>query len=237
MPYKNNAAGKVYFPRRINLRYIKSIFEFFTVRVVRSVKQFVSLMRIRFAEELFVKFNNLLILVRKSVLLHAVFFVKRGGSLLFISIENVVVFVRHKARLYVRLSAARNATAGTTHDFDELIRTLARPDFVEQYFRILHSVRDRDSYFGSAEIVSRFFYAVKTSYVFDFGVCEFFTREFLRRRPKSRFHNAARRAEDNARAGIFADYVVVEFLFRESVPHNTRATDNSRGWSERRRRR
>ena len=38
MPGKNNAAGKVNFPRRINLRYVKSIFEFFTVRVVRSVK-------------------------------------------------------------------------------------------------------------------------------------------------------------------------------------------------------
>ena len=104
---------------------------------------------------------------------------------------------------------------------------LPRPDFVKQDFGIFHSVGDSHPDFRSAEVIGRLFYAVKTSDARNFGIVKLFTRKFFRCGSQCRLHNAARRAEYNARARVFADDVVVELLFGQSVPHNARPTNKS----------
>ncbi len=160
--------------------------------------------------------------MRRSQRSALVLSIEGGGAFFSVSIENIVVLVGQETRLYERLSAAGDASAGATHYLYEMIGALPLSNLVEKNSRVFHSMSDRNSNLDSAEIVRRLFDAFQTSEFLNLNRFEFFAVEFIRGGSQSRFHNSARRSEYYAGAGVVADDVVVEVLVGKSVEQNTR---------------
>ena len=95
-----------------------------------------SLVGIGLAQELFVEFLYLRVVVRLTEGLSLVLAVKGVRSLFLVGVEDVVVLVREEAGADDRLTAAVYAAAGTTHDLDELVLGRTRSDLVEEHLRL-----------------------------------------------------------------------------------------------------
>ena len=83
------------------------------------MEQLVSLVRVWLFEIIGVQLLYLGIIMRLSYRLSLVLRIECGSTLFLESIENVDILIREEAGLDVRLSAARNASAGASHYLDE----------------------------------------------------------------------------------------------------------------------
>ena len=148
-------------------------------------------------------------------------------------IDDIEVLIRHEARLDVRLSAAGDAAARAAHDLDELILALAGPDLVEQHSGVLHAVRYRYPYRRAIDVDARLADALETTDLFKLDQVMLFAGQCEVRRTQRSFHNAAGDAEDDARAGVIADDVIVELFLGQSLEVDTGALDQLRQLSGR----
>ena len=138
-----------------------------------------------FAQKLVIEFLDLFVLVRYADLFAFVLLIKSCGAFVAESVENVVVLVGKEAGLDKRLSAACDATAGASHDFDEVIGACAFSDLVEKHFCILHAGCDRNFDIHTAKVVGCLFDALHAANFLQFNMCEFLAGESKRRRTKS----------------------------------------------------
>ena len=92
-----------------------------SIRDIRSVQKMVGFMPARFAKIILIKAKDVFIVVRLTDDLSFVFAIKDVGSLLNVSIENIVIFVRKKYWFDKWLSTAINTSAWTSHDFNKMI--------------------------------------------------------------------------------------------------------------------
>ena len=99
------------------------------------------------------------------------------------------------------LTAAVDAAARAAHNLDELIGRLARADLVEQLRRVLESGGDRNLDLHACNVVGRFLDRVGAADFVVIDGLEILACQLVRYGTESRFHNAAGRAEDGARAG------------------------------------
>ena len=89
------------------------------------MQQLMRQVAVGFAQKLVVEFLDLFVLVRYADLFAFVLLIKSCGAFVAESVENIVVLVGKEAGLDKRLSAACDATAGASHDFDEVIGACA----------------------------------------------------------------------------------------------------------------
>ena len=183
-------------------------------------------MGVRFAEEFFIKFLNLGVLVALAKNISLVFGIKCGSTFLKISVEDVVFFVRKEYGTDIRLAAAVDAAAGASHDFDELIRAFAFSDLVHKNFCVLHSVCNSETENLAVDFDLGFFDAVKSADGSESNCAVFLAGENVVNGSESRFHNAAGYAEDYACAGSFAHDILVKVFIRKFVENNTASADH-----------
>ena len=183
-------------------------------------------MGIGFAEELFIKFLNLGVLMAETENVSLVFGIKCVCTFLEISIENIVVFVGKEYGADIRLAAAVDAAAGATHDLDELIGAFAVADLVHKNFCVLHAVCNSKTEDLSVDLDLGFFDAVKSADGSESDSAVFFAGENVVNSSESCFHNTAGYAEDYACAGCFAHDILVKFFIRKFVEYDTAAADH-----------
>ena len=104
-------------------------------------------------------------------------------------------------RGFNRLSAAVYATAGTRHDFHELVRTVTRLNHIANHFGVSETACDRNLNFDTGNIIGSLFYSFQASDFFEFDFVVTLAFENFSYGTKCRFHNAAGNAEDKSRAG------------------------------------
>jgi len=193
---------------------------------ISGVEKLVSFVGVRLAEEFFIKFLNLGVLVALAKNVSLVFGIKSGSTFLHIGIKNIVVFVRKENRTDIRLAAAVDAAAGTTHDFDELIGAFAFADLFHKNFCVFHSVGNGKTEDLSVDFNLGFFDSVETADGSKGDCAVLFTGKNMVNGAESSFHNAAGYAEDYACAGSFAHNILVEFFIRKFCENDTASADH-----------
>ena len=183
-------------------------------------------MGIGFAEELFIKFLNLGVLMAETENVSLVFGIKCVCTFLEISIENIVIFVGKEYGADIRLATAVDAAAGATHDLDELIGAFAVANLIHKNFCVLHAVCNSKAEDLSVDLDLGFFDAVKSADGSESDRAVFFAGENVVNSSESCFHNTAGYAEDYACAGSFAHDILVEIFIGKSVENNTAAADH-----------
>ena len=120
-------------------------------------------MRVGFAEEFFVEFLHVRVVVRLTDGETFVFTIESSCTFCPEGVLNVGILVGEEAVFDIRLTAACNAAARATHDLDEVIFALAGSDVVEKDFGVLHSVSDGNVDLHTVDLVSCFLDAFKTA--------------------------------------------------------------------------
>ena len=193
---------------------------------ITGVEELMCFMGIGLAEEFFIKFLNLGILMAEAENASLVFGIKSGSTFLHISIKNIVFLVGEEYGTDIRLAAAVDAAAGAAHDFDELIGAFAFADLIHKNFCVLHAVCNSEAENLAVDFDLGFFDAVEAA---DGGKCDcavFFAGEYVVNSSESCFHNAAGYAEDDACAGSFAHDILVEFFIGKLGEYDTGAADH-----------
>ena len=209
----------------MGLAYEKSVSERISA-FISGVKKFVCFMGIGFAEEFFIKFLNLGVFVALAKNVSLVLGIERGSTFLKISIKNIVVFVGKEYGTNIGLAAAVDAAAGTSHDFDELIRAFAFSDLVHKNFCVLHSVCNSKTEDLAVDFNLGFFDSVKSADGSESNCAVFLAGKNMVNSSERRFHNTAGYAEDYACAGSFAHDILIEFFIGKFVENNTASADH-----------
>ena len=189
--------------------------------VIVGVEKLFSLLAAGLAEVILVESLNLRVEMR-----HA------ERSLLVVGVEtrrtSGANFVGRKAGL----TAAADTTAAASHDFDEVVARLDAvleifADLVQYLLDIAHLVSDGDIDLGVADLDRS---GLNTFHTADFlevdrRRCSFLSDQAVSR-TKSRFHDAARYAEDRAGTRVSAEKIVSR-LFRKAQEVNTGGLDHT----------
>ena len=183
-------------------------------------------MGIGLAKEFLIKFLNLGVFVALAKNVSLVLGIKGGSALLEIGIKDIVVFVGKENRADIRLAAAVDASAGTAHDFDELIGAFAFADLVHKNFCVFHSVSNGKTEDLAVDFDLGFLDSVKAADGGESDCAVFLTGKNVVNGTESRFHNAAGYTEDYACAGSFAHDILVKVFFGKFVENNTASADH-----------
>ena len=128
------------------------------------------------------------------------------------------------------LSAAVYATAGASHNFDEVIISLTRFDKVHKGFCVFQAGRDGNLDFGIFAVdgkhIFRFLNSFDAAHCGEVDLVLRFSGKDVLQGTESRFHNAARYAEDKTCARADAERHVV-FFVGKVVEQNTFAFNKS----------
>ena len=190
------------------------------------MEKLVSLMGVRLAEEFFIKFLDLGILVALAKNASLVLGIKGRGTFLHIGIKNIVVLVGKEYGANIGLAAAIDAAAGTAHDFDELIGAFSLADLIHKNFCVFHTVGNRKAKDLAVDFDLGFLDSVKAADRGESDGAVFFSGKNVINGAQSSFHNAAGYTEDNACAGSFAHNILIEFLIGQFGENDTAAADH-----------
>ena len=128
---------------------------------------------------------------------------------------------RHK-----RLTAAVDAAARAAHDLDEVVVLLAALDSIKKLSCIAKARSNCDVDGHAGHIIGCLLDAFCTTNLCEFNSLKFFTCQSLNCCTKSCLHNAAGCAEDDSRAGGFAERVI-KGLFRKVIEADRHLLDHA----------
>ena len=189
--------------------------------MIVGVEKLFSLLAAGLAEVILVESLNLRVEVR-----HA------ERSLLVVGVETRRTSGADLVGRETGLTAAADTTAAAGHDFDEVIARLDAvleifADLVQDLLDIAHLVSDGDIDLGVADLDRSGLDAFHTADFLevDRRKCSFLSDQAVSR-TKSRFHDAARYAEDRAGTRVSAEKIVSR-LFRKAQEVNTGGLDHT----------
>ena len=185
-----------------------------------SMEKLMSFMRIRFAEEFFIKGFDFFVLVGFSLGFTGIFAVEGFSALCF------EVDIGLGRSVDDRSTAAGYAAARAAHDLDEIVFLLAALNEVEEFGSVAGTVSDGDADNFAAQVNFGFFDTFGTADSVEFDVIERFTGNDFINGTESGFHNAAGSTEDDARAGGFTEDGIEVFV-GETREVDTRVLDHS----------
>ena len=192
------------------------------------MQQFMSLVGIRFAEELFVQFNDLRVVVGLAQDLAFVFAVQGLRALFLVGVEDVIFFIRQEAFADVRLAAAVDTAARAAHDLDELILGLAGADLIEENAGGLHTGSDRDIDDGAVDVDGSFAdTGIMAADFVEFDLLVFLADELEVDGTQGSFHNTAGHTEDYAGAGVITHDIRIPIFIGQAVVDDTGALDHA----------
>lgn len=197
----------------------------FPFGVIGSVEQFLGEFTARLTKIILIEFLDVWVEVRTAERLVLIFFIEDRGTFGTIGIPDVGVFVWKHGWEDVWLSTAIDAAAWAAHDLDEVILGGAILYLLKELSSIDHARGDGDADLGALDIKGRFPNGLESTDWEEVDWFHLFAGKHVVGGADRGFHDATGDAEDDGRAGVVTDDIVVEFLFGEAVPDDTGTSD------------
>ena len=175
------------------------------------MEYFVSGVAAGFAEEFVIKLLNRKVFVRFTEFHLLVGIIKDGGTSC-LEVDRCL-----GSRALNGLTAAVDTTAGTSHDFDEIDLEFAGFHLVQKFLRVLCAGSNSNTYFDVAELVGSCLDGSCTANFFKIELFELGVEDNFCRCAESRFHNAARCAEDRTRTGTDVERLIEGFVVESLI--------------------
>lgn len=111
------------------------------------------------------------------------------------------------------MAAATNATAGTSHDFDEMIGGCAGFNLLDQDAGIGEAIGNGDLECECADLNVGLLDAIETADLVELDLRQCFAGDHFAGGAEGRFHDPSGDAENDRRAGGFAEWIIEGFVF------------------------